>query len=213
MAIRGSILQSQVYKLGGGGFLNSGRAYIPNRLRASIEMMTYTNAISQTQSCPGGYKVTDAILVPMIDGGMAGRSSFLAEVSSNIIGVGYIDGVATVTISVSAIGDLLASINGAATVAFTTACELMGIGYVSGLADISAQPTAADIAGETWAIRLEGNYTARDLMKLMSAVLVGKISGAATSTNTIRDVNDTVNRIVATVDGDGNRTVVTKNVT
>ena len=49
-------------------------------------------------------------------------------------------------------------------------------------------------------------------MKLMSAVFAGKISGAASSTNTIRDVNDTVNRIVATVDSDGNRTVVTKNV-
>jgi hypothetical protein len=43
----------------------------------------------------------------------------------------------------------------------------------------------------------------------MAAALAGKVSGATTSTVTIRDVNDTRNRIVATVDGNGNRTALT----
>ena len=46
----------------------------------------------------------------------------------------------------------------------------------------------------------------------MLAALVGKLSGAATTTVTIRDVNDTKNRIIATVDADGNRTAVTEDV-
>ena len=46
-------------------------------------------------------------------------------------------------------------------------------------------------------------------MKLISAALAGKLAGAATTTITIRDIGDTKDRITATVDADGNRTVVT----
>jgi len=108
-------------------------------------------------------------------------------------------------ISVSASGDLLASINGSAEVLFTTACEIMGIGYVSGLADISARPTAADIAGETWAIRLDGSYTARDLMQVMAAILAGKTNitdlGGGNATVAFRNVSDTLDKVEATMTG------------
>lgn len=59
---------------------------------------------------------------------------------------------------------------------------------------------------------VEGAYTLRQSIRLMLAALVGKLSGAATTTVTIRDINDTTDRIVATVDADGNRTAVTKTV-
>ena len=56
---------------------------------------------------------------------------------------------------------------------------------------------------------VETNRTIRQAMRLMLATLVGKISGAETTTVTIRDSNDTTNRVVATVDADGNRSSVT----
>jgi hypothetical protein len=59
----------------------------------------------------------------------------------------------------------------------------------------------------------EGAYTLRQLARLMSAALAGKISGGGTFTITIRDINDTKNRIVATVDSNGNRTAVTLDAT
>ena len=71
---------------------------------------------------------------------------------------------------------------------------------------------ASGAAGDPWSVTLEGTYTAADLVRLMSAALAGKISGAGTPTVTIRDVSDTENRIVATVDSSGNRTAVTTNV-
>lgn len=40
----------------------------------------------------------------------------------------------------------------------------------------------------------------------------GEVSGAGTSTVTIRDIADTTDRIVASVDGSGNRTAVTLDV-
>jgi hypothetical protein len=46
-------------------------------------------------------------------------------------------------------------------------------------------------------------------MKIMVAALAGKISGAAGTEIKIRDLNDTKDRITATVDTNGNRTVVT----
>lgn len=44
--------------------------------------------------------------------------------------------------------------------------------------------------------------------RVMIAALAGKLSGAATTSVTIRDQADTKNRITATVDTDGNRTAV-----
>jgi len=58
---------------------------------------------------------------------------------------------------------------------------------------------------------VESNRTLRQALRLILSASVGKLSGAATETVIIRDSNDSVNRITATVDGDGNRTSVTLN--
>ena len=55
---------------------------------------------------------------------------------------------------------------------------------------------------------LEGAYTVADALQIVLSVLAGKLSGGGTATVTFRDVNDTVNRVVATVTADGNRTAV-----
>jgi len=66
--------------------------------------------------------------------------------------------------------------------------------------------TPADVWGRT----IESGYTAEELMRLVASSLLGKLSGAeAGTTITMRDVNDTIDRIVATVDGNGNRDAVT----
>ncbi len=56
---------------------------------------------------------------------------------------------------------------------------------------------------------VETNRTVRQGLRLMLSALAGKLSGAATTTVTIRDTNDGINRIVATVDSNGNRSAVT----
>lgn len=55
------------------------------------------------------------------------------------------------------------------------------------------------VDGRTWA----------QAMAILLAAAAGKVSGAAGTTVTIRDVADARNAIVATVDADGNRTAVT----
>lgn len=56
---------------------------------------------------------------------------------------------------------------------------------------------------------VETSVTPRMTLRIMLSALAGKLSGAATATNTFRNVGDTKNRIVSTVDADGNRTAVT----
>lgn len=72
-----------------------------------------------------------------------------------------------------------------------------------------SQLAAAGAAGDPWASLIETNYTAKQLFRLMSAVLMGKVSGASGNTITFRDVNDTVSRVVATTDSSGDRITVT----
>ena len=55
----------------------------------------------------------------------------------------------------------------------------------------------------------EGTTTLRQFLRLAASALYGKLSGAATTTVTIRDEADTKDRITATVDSSGNRTAVT----
>lgn len=59
---------------------------------------------------------------------------------------------------------------------------------------------------------IETGYTLREALRLVLSSLAGKISGAGTSTITIRNVTDDKNRIVATVDSNGNRTSITYDV-
>ena len=53
------------------------------------------------------------------------------------------------------------------------------------------------------------NYTLRQALEVMLSVLAGKLSGAATATITIRDINDTKNVLVVSTDSSGNRTALT----
>ena len=55
----------------------------------------------------------------------------------------------------------------------------------------------------------DGTITARQALRVILAALAGKLSGAATATITIRNLADSANVVVATVDADGNRSAVT----
>ena len=56
---------------------------------------------------------------------------------------------------------------------------------------------------------VEGTHTMREILRLLTAAMVGKSSGGGTATVTFRDIDDTKDRIVATVTTVGNRTTVT----
>lgn len=60
---------------------------------------------------------------------------------------------------------------------------------------------------------VETNLTIRQAMRLFVSALANKVAGGGTNTVSFRDYNDTKNRITATVDGFGNRSAITRDVT
>ena len=67
----------------------------------------------------------------------------------------------------------------------------------------------AGSAGNPWTETIEAGMNAAQAMRLITAALAGELSGAGTGTVTIRSaVADDANRIIATVDEDGNRTAL-----
>jgi hypothetical protein len=78
-----------------------------------------------------------------------------------------------------------------------------------GATPLSPEGLAAALLDEN---DIETGYSLREALRLMLSSLGGKISGAGTTTITIRNVTDDKNRIIATVDSNGNRTSVTYDV-
>jgi hypothetical protein len=70
-----------------------------------------------------------------------------------------------------------------------------------------------DIAMAVWAAVIDGSLTAEQSLRLMNAVLGGKVSGAGTGTETFRNPADTKDRVISTVDSNGNRTNVSTDLT
>jgi hypothetical protein len=65
-------------------------------------------------------------------------------------------------------------------------------------------------AAAVWAEALgTSGFSASALMQIIAGMAAGKLSGASTTTVTIRNIQDTNNVIVATVDQDGNRSAIT----
>ncbi len=83
---------------------------------------------------------------------------------------------------------------------------------------ITADAIAADAGTELanalldLANGVETSTTLRQAIRLIVAAAAGKVNGAAGSTVNIRNLADTLNRITATVDADGNRTAITTNL-
>jgi len=103
--------------------------------------------------------------------------------------------------------------------AATGGLDAAGVRAAIGLAaanldtQLDALPTAAENAAAVMGSTIEGAFDLTESARLWNAALAGKASGLATTTATFRDLADSKDRIVATVDADGNRTAVTRDVT
>jgi hypothetical protein len=68
------------------------------------------------------------------------------------------------------------------------------------------------IPGPVWEQAVEEGYSAQSVMKIVAAVLAGKVNGAGTGIETFRSIDDAADRVVSTVDSEGNRTAVETDV-
>lgn len=153
--------------------------------------LTATGAliISMVAALTGSGTISSAVVQAFLnlaatlagEGNLAGAATAIGHASAALEGEGTAAGLAT------ALGTLAASL--------TVTGDLL---------------TTANIGGAVWDILIEAGLTAKQAMRLIAAATAGKVSGAETSTVTIRNaVDDDTDRIIATTDVDGNRTAIT----
>lgn len=143
------------------------------------------------------------------------KASLDASTPASIVGsVGSVVGL-TVSLLDVAVSSRLAS-------ASYTAPDNTGIAAIDALTAVALDATVSSRASQAsinalnnisvsdiFAQQIETSLTFLQCMRGVDAVLLGKVSGAATVTNTFRNaVDDTIDRIVATVDASGNRTAI-----
>jgi hypothetical protein len=93
----------------------------------------------------------------------------------------------------------------------TAATAILARARITASLSIGFRPSATDIAGELLDVQeLEAGLNLRAALRIITAALAGKVSGAGGSTITFRAAEaDHKARIVATVDASGNRSAVT----
>jgi hypothetical protein len=166
--------------------------------------------------------------------GALGRNmtgSSLVELVSTALGGLIAGGVGNATITLTPSGSIVATIGapGSATISLGAVANTGALGWLIGDAplDITGALVAyarghmvgtteeqglsvAGIVNAMMATLIETGLTFREATRIIAAATAGKVSGAGTTTVTIRSaVADDVDRIVATVDGDGNRSAIT----
>lgn len=132
-----------------------------------------------------------------------GKALYISNVAPGAAGGHFIAGTnAATTITTGLTTHLIGTVDTVTAVTGLTASNLD--------ATISSIPTAnanADALLDR-ASGIETGYTFRQVMRLIGAVLLGKNTATPTS-DTFRDINDTKNRVTATDDAQGDRTVIT----
>lgn len=195
------------------GYATAGRTAAPSRLVSRVQPSRIFN---DYDGSPAG-KVEESLWLPLKAGAVSGTLYAGAVVSdASAVGRGHVvgsgDGAAMAT---AQIGGLYA-INGAAQGQATTNGAIRGRGHVAATLSIGSRPTAEEINNALLDTQfVEAGMTFRQAMRLMAAALGGKISGlgATGGTAAIRNTADTKTRITATVDANGNRTSVTRDLT
>lgn len=140
-----------------------------------------------------------------------GTSDGVATVAGNVYaalsGVGESAGVATAAGSIQALAWGVGSADGIATVSAVRYATGSMAGSIAPAVYLEASSFSAYLLDEE---DIESGLTLRQALRLVAAATAGKISGASGTTITIRNpIADSKDRIVATVDVDGNRSSLT----
>ena len=190
----------------------------------SIDAATFAagaiNAAAIASDAITDAKVASDVTIASVTGAVGSVTGAVGSVTGNVGGnvVGSTGSV------VGAVGSVTGAV-GSVTGAVGSVTGNVGGNVVGSVASVTAGVTVTTNNDKTgYALSTAGvdailddtigdsTITLRQAVKVMLASLAGKLSGAATTTVSIRNVADDTNVIVATVDADGNRSAVTLTV-
>jgi len=156
------------------------------------------------------FEGTGALVVSGV-GTFAGVATFEGNVTAALNGTATFDGIAAFTGTLLAKGNMTGQFAGEATFTGTK----RGAGFLSGT--FASAVILEAQAFSTYLLDsedIESGLTLRQALRLVAAATAGRISGGGSSTVTIRNaVADGADRIVATVDSQGNRTAIVYDLT
>jgi hypothetical protein len=192
--------------------ITAGQMTTINSLLASgtVSAANLAGGLNATSALTGSGNITSALasLIVSAASSITGSGDVtLANLRGFENGLSAIVGDGAVSATLTALANAGASIIGSGSVSITPTASGKLDANIKSYTDLSAQGAADAV----WAQILETGFTAQQIMRILSAVMAGQVSGAAGTTVTIRDINNTVDRVVATVDSSGDRTAVTLN--
>lgn len=174
-------------------------------------------SISLTGEATGGLIVSGTGLATI---------SFTA--TGSVLSVAAGQGAATITLTPTAAIGAQAGLSGSATVILSPSSVIYATGSMSGISTSETEFSAAALASAVWNAAaaayglsgtmgeklndagsaanpwtevIESGYTAADIMRLLASVAAGNATGLDGSNIVFRDINDTKDRITATVSG------------
>ncbi len=121
---------------------------------------------------------------------------------------------ATFTVSTSTLGAIISAI-ASGTFSLTGSATPKALGNLAGDITPFTELSPQNLAAAVWSSVLEAGYTAEELLRLLSAVAAGKTDIDTSGPDpvvTFRDLNDTKDRVTATMNG-SERASVTKDLT
>jgi hypothetical protein len=190
-----------------GGIGSSNQIYGDGEISLNL-----AGGLNATAGLSGSGNITNAQaqLIVQLVASIAGSGTVsAADIRGFLQAVANLSGSGGLTATASALAWISAATNGSGTITNATP-------YATG--DLSADIfsfsalTPEGISNAVWAAIIEAGYSASDMLKLITASAAGKLSGSPGSPIQITGVDGSTVRIDATVDGAGNRTAVTYNV-
>lgn len=164
--------------------------------------------INNTAALSGLGQITNAplqLIVSAIAALTGSGTIATAGLAGKLEAVAALAGTGDVTAAIGALAGIFADLDGDGALTGT----IRALGYMDADVTPFTELSPQSLAAAVWNNIIESGLTAEDAMKLITAATAGKVSGGGTSTNTIRNaVADSKDRIVATVDVDGNRTAI-----
>lgn len=147
-------------------------------------------ALDANLSASGSFTDAQLAIILLLEANLSASGTFTDAQLGNILG-------------------LMASLNASMSVSNSITNLVNLSADIGGATPLSPEGLAASLLDNE---DIETGYSMREALRLILASVAGKLSGAGTATITIRNVPDDKDRIVATVDSNGNRTSVTYDV-
>jgi hypothetical protein len=169
--------------------------------------LSIASGVNLSGSASGAATATATLqLVVSGQGVAAGTSTATGNVNAALNGAGASSGAATASGSIQALGWISGTANGSATATLVSYATGRLVGSIAPAVELEASSFSTYLLDEE---DVESGLTLRKALRLIAAATAGKVSGASGSTVTIKNaVADTRDRIVATVDANGNRIAI-----